>query len=149
MEESKSVSSPRNSDRLKAEAEGGRATSTSNASSVRPKIRGRYLHLLDAKAVAILDDGMLECASVFYRCTRLCKIPTETKFGTHDVLMCWFRFFLALAAALAAARYNNTPNSGAEVVAVSHSAHAGEREIDIACFERGCCILKYMYMQCL
>lgn len=59
VEESKSVSSPRNSDRLKAEAQGGRAkTSTSKVSSVRPNIRGRYLHLLDAEDVTILEDTM-------------------------------------------------------------------------------------------
>ena len=102
VEESKSVSSPRNSDRLKAEAKGGRAkTSTSKVSSVRPKNRGRYLHLLAAEDVVILEDVIclvillvsLHVAGVTallvpneLNCW-LCKIPTVPSFGTHDVLV--------------------------------------------------------------
>ena len=107
VEESKSVSSPRNSDRLKAEAQGGRAkTSTSKVSSVRPKIRGRYLHLLDVEDVTILEDVtclvilqvLLHVAGVAALANELncwlCKIPTVHSFGTRDVLVrsfvrCW------------------------------------------------------------
>ena len=105
VEESKSVSSPRNSDRLKAEAKGGRAkTSTSKVSSVRPKNRGRYLHLLAAEDVAILDDaiclgvlslyvaGVTEQQRELNCC--LCKIPTVPSFGTHVVLVFQQQFTL-------------------------------------------------------